>query len=90
MILSFLTGKNLQICFVNDTASDVDSPSSDSESCPKLTKPKNNNGKINGLATNGHLKSIPSSITPPHPYNARPLTVKKSESIGKGKFRLLI
>lgn len=29
---------NLQICFMNETASDTESPSSDSESCPKLSK----------------------------------------------------
>uniref|UniRef100_A0A336LV62 CSON005614 protein n=1 Tax=Culicoides sonorensis TaxID=179676 RepID=A0A336LV62_CULSO len=31
-------GKNLQICFMNENISDGESPSSDSESCPKLSE----------------------------------------------------
>lgn len=33
---------NLQICFMNETASDTESPSSDSETCPKLSKSTSN------------------------------------------------
>lgn len=76
-------GKNLQICFVNDSAAaaDGDSLSSDSESCPKLSKPV--------IHTN--QPPIPvrhSNITAQaNPYNSRPLSMKKTTSQEKGTQR---
>lgn len=55
-------GMNLQICFMNETASDTESPSSDSESCPKLSKSQTFNNRAY-------------STQVPHPYRARPLSV---------------
>lgn len=54
---------NLQICFMNDTASDTESPSSDSESCPKLSKSQtfNNRPQYNSATA--------------HPYKSHPLSV---------------
>lgn len=65
---------NLQICFMNDAAAaaDTESPSSDSESCPKLSKPI----KYSNQAANSRY----SASSQPHPYNARPLSIKKSSS----------
>ena len=74
------TGKNLQICFVNDAAAaaDGDSLSSDSESCPKLSKP----------VTHTNQPPVPvrhSNITAQaNPYNSRPLSMKKTTSQEKG------
>lgn len=62
---------NLQICFMNDTASDTESPSSDSETCPKLTKITNSNTN-----NTGGLHRVNSS-TNGHPFKSRPLTVTK-------------
>lgn len=61
---------NLQICFMNDTASDTESPSSDSESCPKLSKSKT----FSNSASSSNYYSRYSSSTS-HPYNSRPLSV---------------
>lgn len=68
---------NLQICFMNETASDNESPSSDSESCPKLSK-------SSSFASAGSNHSRYSMGHSSHPYNARPLSVKKSQSHEKG------
>ncbi|KAJ6646210.1 putative proline iminopeptidase, partial [Pseudolycoriella hygida] len=59
---------NLQICFMNETASDNESPSSDSESCPKLSKTFSNN-------STGNSYSRYNSSDSSHPYNTRPLSV---------------
>lgn len=57
-------GKNLQICFVNDTQSDTESVSSDSESCPTLSRlPRGNS--IN------QIKKLQAA----NPYSSRPLSV---------------
>lgn len=72
-------GMNLQICFMNESAAEAESPSSDSESCPKLSKP------ITKKTT-----TLPEySSAQAHPYNARPLSVKKSSTQDKGEFKCL-
>lgn len=63
---------NLQICFMNETASDNESPSSDSETCPKLTKSKVNESRY---TSNNSISN--------NPYNSRPLSVSK-KSYGNG------
>lgn len=63
---------NLQICFMNKSAADADSPSSDSESCPKLSKPPT---------------TVRYSSAQANPYNSRPLSIKKSQSSEKGMNR---
>lgn len=73
-------GMNLQICFMNETASDNESPSSDSESCPKLSK-------SSSFASSGSSNSRYSNGQPSHPYNSRPLSVKKSQSQEKGMYK---
>lgn len=79
-LLKCLIGKNLQICYVNDSAAaDGDSLSSDSESCPKLSKPiTHTNQSTNSLSRHS------STIAQPNPYNSRPLSMKKT-SHEKGK-----
>lgn len=37
----------MQICFMNETASDTESPSSDSETCPKLSKSISSSSSLN-------------------------------------------
>lgn len=78
---SLCSGMNLQLCFVNDAASiaEVESPSSDSESCPKLSKPVTH---IN-QSTNSRLNA---STVQPNPYSSRPLSMKKSSSHEKGAY----
>lgn len=75
-----IAGKNLQICFVNDAAASVDgdSLSSDSDTCPKLTKPKTNHSSSNSASRHS------STITQPNPYHSRPLSMKKTASQEKG------
>lgn len=71
----------MQICYVNGAAAsiDTDSPSSDSESCPKLSKPlKHSNQSLNLYATNNDLTAQP------NPYNSRPLSMKKMSTFEKG------
>lgn len=79
--IEMISGKNLQICYVNDSAAaaDGDSLSSDSESCPKLSKPiTHTNQSTNSLSRH-------SSITAqPNPYHSRPLSMKKTTSQEKG------
>lgn len=71
---------------MNETASDNESPSSDSESCPKLSKSFtfSNNSTAN---TYSRYNSVDT-----HPYNSRPLTVnvRKSNSTEKGKPKQMI
>lgn len=62
---------NLQICFMNESAAEADSPSSDSESCPQLSKPPT-------------TQSLRYNSAQPNPYSSRPLSVKKSQSNEKG------
>lgn len=72
---------NLQICFMNETASDNESPSSDSESCPKLSKSFTFSNNSTGN-TYSRYNSADS-----HPYNSRPLSVnvRKGSTAEKGK-----
>lgn len=70
--MSFITGMNLQICFMNETVSDNESPSSDSETCPKLTKSKTNESRYTSNSSQSN-----------NPYSSRPLSVSK-KSIGNG------
>ncbi|XP_031616977.1 M-phase inducer phosphatase [Contarinia nasturtii] len=67
-------GKNLQICFVNDAAAaDGDSLSSDSESCPNLSKAATHNSQSSSRHSN-------TNTVQPNPYNSRPLSMKKTTS----------
>ncbi|XP_055379282.1 schwannomin-interacting protein 1 [Condylostylus longicornis] len=59
-------GNNLQICFMNEASSDTESISSDSETCPKLSKSTSN--------ASSRYSSM-SSISTSNPYNSRPLSV---------------
>lgn len=58
---------------MNETVSDNESPSSDSETCPKLTKSKTN--ETSRYTSNNSLSN--------NPYNSRPLSVSK-KSIANG------
>lgn len=75
---------NLQICFMNETASDTESPSSDSESCPKLSKSSSFSSNASSGTNNYYSRYSSSSVT--HPYNSRPLTVSinKKNTVEKG------
>lgn len=66
-------GMNLQICFMNETVSDNESPSSDSETCPNLTKSKSTT----------HNYTSNSSFN--NPYSSRPLSVSKKANINGNK-----
>lgn len=72
-------GMNMQICFVNDAAAiaEADSPSSDSESCPKLSKPITHTIQQTNPRHN-------TSTVQPNPYSSRPLSIKKTSSQDKG------
>lgn len=59
---------------MNEAAAEADSPSSDSESCPKLSKPPT---------------TLRYNSTQPNPYNSRPLSIKKSQSSEKGEANIL-
>lgn len=75
------TGKNLQICFVNDAAAaaDGDSLSSDSESCPKLSKPITHTNQ-----STSSLNRLSGTAAQPNPYSSRPLSMKKMTPKEKG------
>lgn len=66
-------GMNLQICFMNETASDTESPSSDSETCPKLSKAPSFANRP-AAAYNGQVAN---------PYRARPLSVSVASAASK-------
>jgi Schwannomin-interacting protein 1 len=78
-----IPGMNLQICFMNETASDTESPSSDSETCPKLSKSthssnqQNNNHQQHHHQVLTHNKLSSAYI---NPYTSRPLSVQKLQS----------
>lgn len=57
---------NLQICFMNEASSDTESPSSDSETCPKLSKSTSNSSNMSRYS---------SSSSAHNPYHSRPLSV---------------
>ncbi|CAO1345023.1 unnamed protein product [Diamesa tonsa] len=70
-------GKNLQICFMNEAASDTES--SDSETCPKLSQGdsyKNRKKSLRKQKISSFMNSR-SSINN-NPYSSRPLSVAKS------------
>ncbi|CAO1308202.1 unnamed protein product [Diamesa serratosioi] len=70
-------GKNLQICFMNEAASDTES--SDSETCPKLSQGdsyKNRKKSLRKQKINSFMNSR-SSINN-NPYSSRPLSMAKS------------
>lgn len=78
---------NLQICYVNDGAAvaEGDSPSSDSESCPKLSRPTIFNQKQQQQQSRHNIPTVQ-----PNPYSSRPLTMKKSSSNEKSEEKPLI
>lgn len=64
----------------SNVAAETESLSSDSESCPKLSKPiKQSNPAPDFCGLGGELAAQP------NPYSARPLSVKKAPSSGKGR-----
>lgn len=75
-------GHNLQICFMNEAASD--SESSDSETCPKLSQGMSR--KKNVQRSSSLMKHRNASLSN-NPYNSRPLSVVKSvmDPVVKGK-----
>lgn len=77
---------NLQICYVNDGAAvaEGESPSSDSESCPKLSKPTTFNQKQQQQQSRHNISTVQ-----PNPYSSRPLTMKKSSSNERSKKKIL-
>ena len=68
---------NLQICFMNEVSSDTESPSSDSETCPKLSKTISTSSNTTSSTAASSRYSSSSSIIP-HPYHGRPLSVSVS------------
>lgn len=75
-------GKNLQICFMNEAASD--SESSDSETCPKLSQGMNRRKNVQRPSS---LMNHRTASLNNNPYNARPLSIVKSvlDQTKKGK-----
>lgn len=63
-------GKNLQICFTNEASSDTESHSSDSETCPKLSRIS-----VARYPRTDSPKFFSTIDVPDHPYNANPLSV---------------
>lgn len=53
-----ILGMNLQICFMNETASDTESPSSDSETCPKLSKSVSATSSLNHSMAPASLAAV--------------------------------
>lgn len=64
---------NLQLCFMNETASDGEGVGSE----PKLSK-------STSFASSGRSNASSRNSQPLHPYNARPLSVKKTQFDEKG------
>lgn len=81
---SHLTGMNLQICFMNEAASD--SESSDSETCPKLSQGMNRRKTVQRPSSLMNHRNVTLNN---NPYNSRPLSVVKSvmDRSEKGKNR---
>lgn len=79
------SGRNLQICFMNEAASD--SESSDSETCPKLSQgmSRKKNGQRSSNLMNHRNASLNSN-----PYSSRPLSVAKSvmDPVDKGLWQV--
>ncbi|XP_055917299.1 myb-like protein H isoform X2 [Eupeodes corollae] len=68
-------GKNLQICFTNEASSDTESHSSDSETCPKLSRMVARNTRTEAP------KFFSSIDVPDHPYNSNTLSVSCTNNI---------
>lgn len=80
---------NLQICFMNEAASD--SESSDSETCPKLSQGMN---KRKNIQRSSSLMSHRSTALNNNPYSSRPLSIATSvldrnEKGRSGNFRFM-
>ncbi|CRL01352.1 CLUMA_CG014480, isoform A [Clunio marinus] len=73
-------GRNLQICFMNEAASD--SESSDSETCPKLSQGMN---RKKNLQRPSSLMYHRNASLNNNPYNSRPLSVVRSVLDGNEK-----
>ncbi|CAD7086437.1 unnamed protein product [Hermetia illucens] len=68
-------GMNLQICFMNEASSDTESPSSDSETCPKLSKSTSNSSNMSRYS---------SSSSAHNPYHSRPLSMNRPSTLSLG------
>lgn len=79
-LFSTHAGKNLQICFMNEAASD--SESSDSETCPKLSQGMSRRKNVQRSSS---LMSHRTASLNNNPYNSRPLSVVKSVLDGNQK-----
>lgn len=66
-------GQNLQICFMNEAASD--SESSDSETCPKLSQGMQRRKAVQRPSS---LMSHRTTALNNNPYSSRPLSIAKS------------
>jgi len=87
--LTTFSGMNLQICFMNEAASD--SESSDSETCPKLSQGMN---KRKNIQRSSSLMSHRSAALNNNPYSSRPLSIATSvldrnEKGRSGNFRFM-
>lgn len=87
--LTTFLGMNLQICFMNEAASD--SESSDSETCPKLSQGMN---KRKNIQRSSSLMSHRSAALNNNPYSSRPLSIATSvldrnEKGRSGNFRFM-
>lgn len=82
LTLSLFAGKNLQICFMNEAASD--SESSDSETCPKLSQGMSRKKNVQRSSS---LMNHRNASLSNNPYNSRPLSVVKSvmDPVEKGE-----
>jgi hypothetical protein len=65
---------------MNETASDTESPSSDSETCPKLSKTTHSSNHQNNNHHHQVLTHNKLSSAYINPYNSRPLSVQKLPS----------
>lgn len=75
---------NLQICFMNETASDTESPSSDSE-CP-MTNPKQLKASPKNSAKSPQTEKIPNLIRPATLSIGQPLLQPLSQPMTETDF----
>lgn len=82
LTLTLFAGKNLQICFMNEAASD--SESSDSETCPKLSQGMSRKKNVQRASS---LMNHRNASFSNNPYNSRPLSVVRSvmDPVEKGE-----
>lgn len=78
-----MLGRNLQICFMNEAASD--SESSDSETCPKLSKGVSRKKNVQRPSS---LMNHRNACLNNNPYSSRPLSIAKSvmDPVERGNF----